>query len=67
MSVYDDIETIGNAAKNDIIISWYRYISLKISERSMCQHFHAMTGHNENIDTIEWYVNKWLEMAMNKE
>ena len=59
MSAYDEIETIGNAAKNDIILAWYDYLDLKITEKSMCQHFHMMTGHNENIDSIEWYVNHW--------
>lgn len=59
MSVYDDIETIGNAAKNDIILAWCDFLDLKITEKSMRQHFHVMTGHNESIDSIEWYVNKW--------
>jgi hypothetical protein len=59
MAAYDDIETIGNSAKNDIIQAWDQFIDGTISAKSLEQHFHMMTGHNESLDGIEWYVTEW--------
>jgi hypothetical protein len=59
MSVHDEIECIGNTAKNEIILAWFDYLDLKISEKSMVQKFHVETGHVESIDSIEWYVRQW--------
>lgn len=59
MNAYDEIETIGNKAKLDIIAAWDQFINGSISVKSLEQHFHMMTGHNESLDSIEWYVIEW--------
>ena len=59
MSTHDNIESISNRDKQDIINTWDRFLSGEISVQAVEQHFHVLTGERECLDSIEWYVTEW--------
>lgn len=65
MSQYDDIQSISNADKQDIV-NIYHCLMLESPDddymacvSSMIQHFHMMTGHKISLAEISWYVSDW--------
>lgn len=66
MSQYDDIQSISNIDKQDIIEVYTGLIDEPLDQddynkavKSVEQHFHCITGHNVSLDEIEWYVTQW--------
>jgi hypothetical protein len=66
MSQYDDIQSISNSDKQDMVNVYMDLVSEPLSAddydkavRSVEQHFHVLTGWNLSLSEIDWYVADW--------
>ena len=72
MSQHDDIESISNKDKMDIVNTYYDLMldspddDYQACKSSMIQHFHMLTGHLISLDEISWYgLQRITELSMN--
>lgn len=66
MSQYDDIQSISNSDKQEIIEVYMSLIDKPLDQddynkavKSVEQHFHMLTGWALSLDQIEWYITEW--------
>ena len=65
MSQYDEINSISNKDKQDIIEGYHQLMlespddDYQACVSSMIQHFHMLTGHKVSLADVSWYVSDW--------